>query len=78
MMATAELVVPRSIPITEPLTFSSVDWNRAKRERVGVADFCKRLAESEALGSCQEEEALSVIVSHDQRIEVCGTSRVMA
>lgn len=61
MMATAELVVPRSIPITEPLTFSSVDWNRAKRERVGVADFCKRLAESEALGSCKEEGSL---VSH--------------
>jgi len=30
MMATAELVVPRSMPMTAPLTFSSVDSNRAK------------------------------------------------
>lgn len=53
MTATAELVVPRSIPITVPLTFSSVDWKRAKREEMeGAADFCRRPAERVALGSC--------------------------
>lgn len=58
MMATAELVVPRSIPITEPLTFSSVDWKRAKRDSVGVADFCRSPAEREALGSYHGEKTM--------------------
>lgn len=49
MMATAELVVPKSIPITAPLTFSSVDWKRAK---LGAAVLLKKPAERVALGSC--------------------------
>lgn len=58
MMATAELVVPKSIPITEPLTFSSVDWKRAK---VGLADLRRRPAERVALGSYKNEHWWSAI-----------------
>lgn len=49
MMATAEFVVPRSIPITAPCTLPSVELKRAK---AGTADWRRRPAEREALGSC--------------------------
>lgn len=61
MIATAELVVPRSIPITEPLTFSSVDWKRAK---AGLADLRRRPEERVALGSCEDK---ILVVSYRNR-----------
>lgn len=63
MMATAEFVVPRSMPITDPLTFSSVDWKRAKRERVGAAVLCSRPAERVALGSCNVRDWILAIAA---------------
>lgn len=50
MMATAEFVVPRSIPITAPLTFSSVDSYLAKAGVNGLA-LTKPVALGVALGS---------------------------
>ena len=46
--------LPRSIPITEPLTFSSVDWNRAKAGTAFLRRTLERAAAEVARGSFSE------------------------
>lgn len=45
--------VPRSIPMTEPLTFSSVDSKRANAGVMGLRRNAEREAAEVALGSCE-------------------------